>query len=66
MEPDSLRRIFTQGVIWNINSYDQWGVELGKELAGELLPMVKGDAKAEGRNGSTMGLLAAFHAMRDS
>ncbi|MEP4292226.1 MAG: glucose-6-phosphate isomerase, partial [Rhizobiaceae bacterium] len=58
-------KVFVQGVIWDINSYDQWGVELGKELAGELLPMVKGDAAAEGRNGSTSGLLAAFHAMRE-
>ena len=59
-------KVFVQGVIWNINSYDQWGVELGKELAGELLPMVKGEVGAESRNGSTAGLLAAYHAMRDS
>ncbi|NKB51623.1 MAG: glucose-6-phosphate isomerase [Rhizobiaceae bacterium] len=58
-------KVFVQGVIWNINSYDQWGVELGKELAGELLPMVKGEAPAEDRNGSTSGLLTAFHAMRE-
>ncbi|MCJ8308661.1 MAG: glucose-6-phosphate isomerase [Rhizobiaceae bacterium] len=57
-------KVFVQGAIWDINSYDQWGVELGKELAGELLPMVKGDAQPENRNGSTTGLLDAFHAMR--
>jgi glucose-6-phosphate isomerase len=31
-------KIFTQGIIWNVNSYDQWGVELGKQLAGKILP----------------------------
>ncbi len=50
-------RVFVEGAIWGINSYDQWGVELGKALATELLPMVRG-AKAEGRDGSTTGLLA--------
>jgi glucose-6-phosphate isomerase len=49
-----------QGRIWNINSFDQWGVELGKQLAGELLPMVKGEQEAEGRDGSTLGLLGAL------
>ncbi|MDD9910864.1 MAG: glucose-6-phosphate isomerase [Ahrensia sp.] len=57
-------KVFVQGAIWDINSFDQWGVELGKELAGELLPVVKGEANAEGRNGSTRGLIDAFHAMR--
>ena len=31
-------KIFVQGVLWNVNSYDQWGVELGKQLAGKILP----------------------------
>jgi glucose-6-phosphate isomerase len=31
-------KIFVQGIIWNVNSYDQWGVELGKQLAGKILP----------------------------
>ena len=56
-------KVFVQGTIWNINSFDQWGVELGKELAGELLPRVKGESGAA-RNGSTDGLLAAFADMR--
>lgn len=56
-------KVFVQGTIWRINSFDQWGVELGKELAGELLPRVKGE-KGLVRNGSTEGLLAAFAAMR--
>jgi glucose-6-phosphate isomerase len=58
-------KVFVQGAIWDINSFDQWGVELGKELAGELLPMVKGAEKSKDRNGSTAGLLSTFHAMRE-
>ncbi|MGR3762152.1 glucose-6-phosphate isomerase [Roseobacteraceae bacterium NS-SX3] len=54
-------RVFTEGVIWGINSFDQWGVELGKELAVSLLPMVEG-APAEGKDGSTQGLLAKLAA----
>ena len=57
-------KVFVQGTVWNINSFDQWGVELGKQLAGELLPMVKGETPVEGRDGSTEGLLDAFHEMR--
>ena len=53
-------RVFVEGVIWGINSFDQWGVELGKELATALLPMVKGDVSAEAKDASTRGLLAAL------
>jgi glucose-6-phosphate isomerase len=49
--------VFVEGTIWNINSFDQWGVELGKVLAGELLPMIEGRSEAKGRDASTMGLL---------
>ena len=49
-------RVFVEGVIWGINSFDQWGVELGKELANALLPMVCG-ADPEGKDASTRGLL---------
>lgn len=49
-------RVFVEGAIWGINSFDQWGVELGKELASALLPMVQG-ASAEGKDASTRGLL---------
>lgn len=51
-------RVFVEGVIWGINSFDQWGVELGKELATALLPMVRGDHAPEGKDSSTRGLLA--------
>lgn len=52
-------KVFVQGAIWGVNSYDQWGVELGKVLAKELAPMVKG-APAKGLDSSTAGLLAAI------
>ena len=51
-------RVFVEGVIWDINSFDQWGVELGKELAGTLAPMVEGEVGTEGKDGSTAGLVA--------
>ena len=50
-------KVFVQGVIWNVNSYDQWGVELGKQLAKALLPKVQGQASGEGHDSSTQGLL---------
>lgn len=53
-------RVFVEGVIFGINSFDQWGVELGKELATALLPMVQGDAGTEAKDSSTKGLLEAL------
>jgi glucose-6-phosphate isomerase len=49
--------VFTQGVIWNINSFDQWGVELGKQLANAILPELKGDRPAGEHDASTLGLI---------
>ena len=57
-------KVFVQGVIWDINSFDQWGVELGKQLASELLPIVKGDAEPDGRDASTAGLIRHFRALK--
>ena len=54
-------RVFTEGAIWGINSFDQWGVELGKELATRLLPMVEGGDASE-KDASTRGLLAKLSA----
>ena len=51
-------RVFVEGVLFGINSFDQWGVELGKELATGLLPVVKGDEPCEGHDASTCGLVA--------
>ena len=57
-------KVFVQGVIWGVNSFDQWGVELGKELAKSLEPAVAGGALAEkalaDRDSSTAGLVAAY------
>ncbi|MCH2163095.1 MAG: glucose-6-phosphate isomerase [Marinovum sp.] len=50
-------RVFVEGVILGINSFDQWGVELGKELATALGPMVSGKASAEEKDSSTQGLI---------
>ena len=58
-------RVFVEGVILGINSYDQWGVELGKELATALQPVVEGTASADGKDGSTKALVAYLHAHRD-
>jgi glucose-6-phosphate isomerase len=51
-------RVFVEGVILGINSFDQWGVELGKELATSLQPIVDGSEPATGKDGSTAGLIA--------
>ncbi|WP_417586211.1 glucose-6-phosphate isomerase [Pararhodobacter oceanensis] len=56
-------RVFVEGVVLGINSFDQWGVELGKELAVQLLPMVEGSKPAEGRDGSTQALISALRDM---
>jgi glucose-6-phosphate isomerase len=50
-------RVFVEGAIWDINSFDQWGVELGKELAATLLPAVKSGVAPASLSGSSAGLL---------
>ncbi|CAN5636780.1 glucose-6-phosphate isomerase [soil metagenome] len=57
-------KIFTQGVIWDIFSFDQWGVELGKQLASRILPELQDDAPVTTHDSSTNGLMNAFKAMR--
>lgn len=57
---------FTQGVIWGINSFDQWGVELGKQLALQIAPAIEGDAAAfEAQDASTRALLEYYRTHRD-
>ena len=51
-------RVFVEGVILGLNSYDQWGVELGKELAVALQPILEGKQGVEGKDGSTAALVA--------
>lgn len=57
-------KIFVQGVIWNIFSFDQWGVELGKQLANEILPELEDDKPVKTHDSSTNGLINAFKQMR--
>lgn len=57
-------KIFVQGVIWNIFSFDQWGVELGKQLAGKILPELTDDRSVHSHDPSTDGLVNAFKEMR--
>ena len=56
-------RVFVEGAILGINSYDQWGVELGKELAKALEPVVAGEVGTEGKDGSTAQLVSAVRRM---
>jgi len=57
-------KIFVQGVIWNIFSFDQWGVELGKQLAKKILPELDHDTPVESHDSSTNGLINTFKKMR--
>lgn len=57
-------RVFVEGALYDINSFDQWGVELGKELATGLLPVVEGKENAAKRDASTAGLVGHIHHLR--
>ena len=57
-------KIFVQGVIWNIYSFDQWGVELGKQLANQILPELTNEASVSSHDGSTNALINAFKKMK--
>jgi glucose-6-phosphate isomerase len=59
-------KIFVQGVIWNIFSFDQWGVELGKQLAKKILPELSDHKPIESHDSSTNGLINTFKEMRNS
>jgi glucose-6-phosphate isomerase len=57
-------KIFTQGIVWNINSFDQWGVELGKQLAKAILPELEGDGAVSTHDSSTNGLINHYKQTR--
>ncbi|MGZ3603736.1 MAG: glucose-6-phosphate isomerase, partial [Thermodesulfobacteriota bacterium] len=57
-------KIFVQGVIWNIFSFDQWGVELGKQLANKILPGLNDEKEVTSHDASTNGLINAFKGLR--
>jgi glucose-6-phosphate isomerase len=56
--------VFTQGVIWHVDSFDQWGVELGKELAAELVPVLDGKAPTSALDDSTAALVDRIRQLR--
>ncbi|WP_054313188.1 glucose-6-phosphate isomerase [Mesorhizobium sp. 1M-11] len=58
-------RVFVEGTLYDINSFDQWGVELGKELATSLLPVVEGKENAATRDASTAGLVGHIHRLNE-
>ena len=58
------QKIFVQGVIWNVYSFDQWGVQLGKQLANIILPELEGDAEVNTLDASTNGLINEYKKMR--
>jgi len=57
-------KIFVQGIVWNIYSFDQWGVELGKQLAKAILPELKEDGAVDSHDSSTNGLINAYKKWR--
>ena len=57
-------KIFVQGILWNIYSFDQWGVELGKQLAKAILPELEGEGAVESHDASTNGLINYFRERR--
>jgi glucose-6-phosphate isomerase len=57
-------KIFAQGVIWNVFSFDQWGVELGKQLANRILPELKDEKESTSHDSSTNGLINTFKGFR--
>lgn len=57
-------KVFVQGAIWDVNSYDQWGVELGKALAQALIPVLDGREDAAAKDASTRGLITRLAALR--
>lgn len=54
------QKIFVQGIVWNINSFDQWGVELGKQLAKSILPELTSKDQISTHDSSTNGLISFF------
>lgn len=57
-------KIFVQGVIWNVFSFDQWGVELGKQLANKILPELEDEKSVNSHDSSTNGLINAYKKLR--
>ncbi|MBS1158311.1 MAG: glucose-6-phosphate isomerase [Proteobacteria bacterium] len=58
-------KVFCLGVLWNLNSFDQWGVELGKQLASRLAPCLRGEAPSDALDSSTRGLIEHLRQFRN-
>ncbi|RIX47661.1 MAG: glucose-6-phosphate isomerase [Rhodocyclales bacterium GT-UBC] len=58
-------KVFCLGVLWNLNSFDQWGVELGKQLAGRLAPCLRGESPTDTLDSSTRGLIEHLRKFRN-
>ena len=58
-------KIFVQGIIWNIYSFDQWGVELGKQLANKILPELNNSESIVTHDSSTNGLINTYKKFRN-
>ena len=58
-------KIFVQGIIWNVYSFDQWGVELGKQLANQILPELLDKNAVSSHDSSTNGLINAYKGLRE-
>ena len=59
-------KIFVQGIMWDINSFDQWGVELGKQLAKKIEPELEGSSAVTSHDSSTNGLISFIKQQRDT
>ena len=59
-------KIFTEGWIWNIYSFDQWGVELGKQLASKILPELLGDSQSDQHDASTTNLINYYKKLKQN
>lgn len=57
-------KVCAQGILWNINSFDQWGVELGKQLGNQVLEDLLGDSAVNHHDSSTSGLINAFRSQK--
>jgi len=57
-------KVFVQGAVWNIDSFDQWGVELGKVLAKKIEPVLTGEASTGELDSSTAALVTAYRTLR--
>jgi glucose-6-phosphate isomerase len=57
-------KIFVQGIIWNVFSFDQWGVELGKQLANKILPELKDGSNVQSHDSSTNALINRYKEFR--